>query len=312
MTLTSDYTVAAGDTLIIDAGATISFDDYVRLYVEGELDVTGTASSPATITRSGDSIAHEGIQFNATSRGRGSVIEHLFIEHAEWGITIYDSNPTLTDVYIENPDYVGVDMFNNANPTIQRLTIQDGGQDVSSSSVNNRYGIGLSIGASSNPLVLGATFDNLTTRAVNMWGDSSGFLRDLVISNISAVGTGGWLSAGVWVEDSVALFDNVSIDRSDTGVWVQHINQSLTTRPTFWDTTVTNSMYRGVMVGQTNRSNFNSPSMQSLRIWRFAVQVAPERRRPGCVTTQLESTRVELISSILAPSTTSATDSRPT
>ncbi|MCH2637572.1 MAG: right-handed parallel beta-helix repeat-containing protein [Candidatus Thalassarchaeum sp.] len=259
MTLTSDYTVAAGDTLIIDAGATIYFDDYVRLYVEGELDVTGTASSPATITRSGDSIAHEGIQFNATSRGRGSVIEHLVIEHAEWGITIYDSNPTLTDVYIENPDYVGVDMFNNANPTIQRLTIQDGGQDVSSSSVNNRYGIGLSIGASSNPLVLGATFDNLTTRAVNMWGDSSGFLRDLVISNISAVGTGGWLSAGVWVEDSVALFDNVSIDRSDTGVWVQHINQSLTTRPTFWDTTVTNSMYRGVMVEQTNRSNFNSP-----------------------------------------------------
>ena len=79
MTLTSDYTVAAGDTLIIDAGATISFDDYVRLYVEGELDVTGTASSPATITRSGDSIAHEGIQFNATSRGRGSVIEHLLI-----------------------------------------------------------------------------------------------------------------------------------------------------------------------------------------------------------------------------------------
>ena len=259
MTLTSDYTVAAGDTLIIDAGATISFDDGIRLYVEGELDVTGTASSPATITRSSDAIAHEGIQFNASSRGRGSVIDYLSIEHSEWGITIYNSNPTLNDVYIENPDYVGIDMFDNANPTIQRLTIQDGGQDVSSSSINNRYGIGLSVGASSNPLVLGATFDNLTTRAVNMWGDSSGFLRDLVISNISAVGTGGWLSAGIWVENSVALFDNVSIDRSDTGIWVQHINQSMNTRPTFWDTTVTNSMYRGVMVEQTNRSNFNSP-----------------------------------------------------
>ena len=259
MTLTSDYTVAAGDTLIIAAGATISFDDNVRLYVEGELDVTGTSSNPATITRSDDATAHEGIQFNATSRGRGSVIEYLVIEHAEWGITIYDSNPTLNDVYIENPDYVGIDMFNSANPTIQRLTIQDGGQDVASSSVNNRYGIGLSIGASSNPLVLGATFDNLTTRAVNMWGDSSGFLRDLVISNISAIGAGGWLSAGVWVEDSVVLFDNVSVDRSDTGIWVQHISDTVSTRPTFRDTTVTNSMYRGVMVEQVNRSNFNSP-----------------------------------------------------
>ena len=31
MTLPSDYTVAAGDTLVITAGATISFDDNVRL-----------------------------------------------------------------------------------------------------------------------------------------------------------------------------------------------------------------------------------------------------------------------------------------
>ena len=150
MTLTSDYTVAAGDTLVIDAGATISFADNVRLYVEGELDVDGTSTSPATITRSSNAIAHEGIQFNATSRGRGSVINHLNIQHAEWGITIYNSNPTLNDVRIENPDYVGIDMFDNANPTIQRLSVQDGGQDVASSSTNNRYGIGLSIGASSN------------------------------------------------------------------------------------------------------------------------------------------------------------------
>ena len=259
MTLTSDYTVAAGDTLVIDAGATISFADNVRLYVEGELDVDGTSTSPATITRSSNAIAHEGIQFNATSRGRGSVINHLNIQHAEWGITIYNSNPTLNDVRIENPDYVGIDMFDNANPTIQRLSVQDGGQDVASSSTNNRYGIGLSIGASSNPLVLGASFDNLTTRAVNMWGDSSGFLRDLEISNISAIGNSGWLSAGIWVEDSVALFDNVTIDRSDNGIWVQHISETVSTRPTFWDTTVTNSMYRGVFVEQFNRSNFNAP-----------------------------------------------------
>ncbi len=259
MTLTSDYTVAAGDTLVIDAGATISFADNVRLYVEGELDVDGTSTSPATITRSSNAIAHEGIQFNASSRGRGSVVNHLNIQHSEWGITIYNSNPTLNDVRIENPDYVGIDMFDNANPTIQRLTIQDGGQDVASSSVNNRYGIGLSIGANSNPLVLGATFDNLTTRAVNMWGDSSGFLRDLAISNISAIGNSGWLSAGIWVEDSVALFDNVSIDRSDNGIWVQHISETVNTRPTFWDTTVTFSMYRGVYVEQFNHSNFNAP-----------------------------------------------------
>jgi hypothetical protein len=192
LTLTSDYTVAAGDTLVIDAGATIQMTDGVRIYVEGELDVTGTAANPVTITIDANALSHEGIQFNATSRGRGSVLSHLVIEEAEWGITVYDSDPTMDDLYLDNPDYIGIDLFNGADPTIRRLTVQDGGQDVASSSVNNRYGIGLSIGAGSNPLVLGATMDGLTTRGINMWGNSQGYLRDIAISNISALGTGGW------------------------------------------------------------------------------------------------------------------------
>ncbi|MEC9090626.1 MAG: right-handed parallel beta-helix repeat-containing protein, partial [Candidatus Thermoplasmatota archaeon] len=64
---------------------------------------------------------------------------------------------------------------------------------------------------------------------------------------------------GIWVENSVALFDNVSIDRSDNGIWIQHNDPTVSTRPTFWDTTVTNSMYRGVFVEQYNKSNFNTP-----------------------------------------------------
>ena len=66
MTLTGDYTVAAGDTLIIDAGATISFDDNVRLYVEGELDVTGTASS----------LSSQGWQYEKASSQRWQVRVH--------------------------------------------------------------------------------------------------------------------------------------------------------------------------------------------------------------------------------------------
>jgi hypothetical protein len=257
--LSSDYTIAAGDTLIIDAGATIMLDDNVRIYVEGELDVTGTAANPATITKSSGGTAHEGIQFNATSRGRGSVIQHLVIEHAEWAITVYDSNPELEDVFIDNADYVGIDLFDSADPIIRRLRVQGGGQDVASQSVNNRYGIGLSIGAGSTAFVFGATFDGLTTRGINMWGNSGGVVRDIEISNISAVGAGGWLSAGIWVEDSIALFDNISVDRSDNGIWVKHITETMSTRPTFRDVVVTNSMYRGVQIEQENRSNTNVP-----------------------------------------------------
>ncbi|MBN17628.1 MAG: hypothetical protein CMB37_05675 [Euryarchaeota archaeon] len=262
MTLSSDFTVAAGDTLVITAGTTVAFGEGVRLYVEGELDATGTATNPVLITKSTDAVYHDGIRFNATSRGRGSVLNHVVVEHAQWAISIYDSNPSLNDVTINNADYVGIDMFDNADPTIQRLVINGGGQDVATLCNNNQWrcGIGLSIGASSNPLVLGATFENLTSRAVNMWGSSSGFLRDLSISNVSTVGSGsGWIPAGIWVENSVALFDNVSIDRSDNGIWIQHNDPTVSTRPTFWDTTVTNSMYRGVFVEQYNKSNFNTP-----------------------------------------------------
>ena len=259
LTLTSDHTVAAGDTLVIDAGTTVQMTDGVRIYVEGELDITGTAASPVTLTTDANAVSHEGIQFNATSRNRGSQVSHLVIEGAEWGITIYDSDPILDDVHLENPDYVGIDLFNGADPTIRRLSIQGGGQDVAQSSVNSRYGIGLSVGAGSNPLVLGATMDDLTTRGINMWGNSQGFLRDLVISNVSAIGTGGWLPAGIWVEDSVALYDNVSIHRSDNGIWVRHITPSWSTRPTFRDITVTDSQYRGVHVEQDNTSNWNAP-----------------------------------------------------
>ncbi|MEE2812065.1 MAG: right-handed parallel beta-helix repeat-containing protein [Candidatus Thermoplasmatota archaeon] len=257
--LTADYTVPAGDTLVIDAGSNIFLDDNVRLYVEGELDVTGTASNPVVMAKTTTGIAHEGIQFNATSRNRGSLIQHLVIEDSEWGITIYNSNPSLNDVYIENPDYVGIDMFDNADPVIQRLTVQDGGQDVAGFSVNTRYGIAISAGASSRPIVLGATFDGLTTRGINMWGGADGYFRDISISNITHIGNQGWKTAGIWVEDSLGLFDNITVDRTDDGVWVEHMTTGSTTRPTFRHLTVTNSMYSGVNVEQDNRSNFNSP-----------------------------------------------------
>ncbi|MDP6905880.1 MAG: hypothetical protein QF440_00495 [Candidatus Thalassarchaeaceae archaeon] len=257
--LTSHYTVAAGDTLVIDAGSTVFMNDDLRIFVEGELDITGTASNPVVFASSSTGIAHEGIQFNATSRNRGSSIQHLIMEDAEFGFTIYDSNPSLNDVYLDNPDYVGIDMYDNAEPVIQRLTVQDGGQDVAGLASNARSGIAISAGVSSRPIILGATIDGLTTRGINLWGDSDGYFRDVAISNITHIGNQGWQTAGVWVEDSLGLFDNVTIDRTDNGIWVEHYSTGATTRPTFREVTVSNSMYRGVNVEQDNRSNFNSP-----------------------------------------------------
>ena len=80
---------------------------------------------------------------------------------------------------------MGVDLFDGATPTINNLVINGGGADVHGFSTTWRYGIGLSIGANSAPIVNGFSANGLITRAINYWGNSGGLLSGLEISNIS-------------------------------------------------------------------------------------------------------------------------------
>ena len=114
-----DYTVASGDELRIQAGADIQMGPGVRIYVDGKLTAHGTAANPVTVSVQQAFIWHDGFQFNATSRGRGSHLQNMTISDAQYGITIYDSNPVIDDLYLDNPDYVGIDMFNSASPIIR-------------------------------------------------------------------------------------------------------------------------------------------------------------------------------------------------
>ena len=66
------------------------------------------------------------------------------------------------------------------------------------------------------------------------------------------------ISAGIWVEDSIPLIEESSIKRSDNGIFVRHITEGWTTRPTFESVVVEDSMYRGVMVEQYNHSQYSN------------------------------------------------------
>ena len=55
--------------------------------------------------------------------------------------------------YHSQPDFVGVDLFSGSNPAIDNLTIEGGGQDVHGISNTWRYGIGLSVGSGSSPIL---------------------------------------------------------------------------------------------------------------------------------------------------------------
>ena len=120
--LANDYTIEANDELIISACSSISMSNNVRIYVEGQLTIEGTTGCPVTINSDGTG-DHEGIQFNSTSRGSNSHINNLTISNARYGVTIWNSDPFIANLTINNPDDVGVDLFTLANPIINDLVV---------------------------------------------------------------------------------------------------------------------------------------------------------------------------------------------
>ncbi|MEK9652115.1 MAG: hypothetical protein VW102_07970, partial [Poseidonia sp.] len=173
--LSGSYTIGVADEIIVQPCTVIQLEANERIIVDGRLTVLGTASCPVVLQASGLG-DHEGIQFNSTSNGRGSVIENLTIEDAIYGLTIYGSNPVITNLTVVNPDRVAVDLFNSATPRITDLFVDQAGRNLPFQN-DWRYGLGLSIGAGSTPIVKRAVFTDLLTRAVNIWGGSGGLIE---------------------------------------------------------------------------------------------------------------------------------------
>ena len=255
VSLTSDYFVNVQDELLITSCTSVVMSPGIRIYVDGRLTIQGTSTCPVVLSSSSTTGDHEGIQFNTTSSGRGSTVNHLHIEDAIYGLTLYGSNPILNNVTIFNPDRVGIDMFGSSSPVIRDLHVEQAGRNIPFQN-DWRYGIGLSVGDGSTPIVQGAYFTDHLLRGLNLWGASGGLYRDIVMDNISGSVLGE--AAGVWVEDSVPLFEDLRIDKSDTGIIVRHIDDSGYTRAVFRDVDISNSMYRGVYLDKNNHTNYTN------------------------------------------------------
>ena len=257
--LVDGYTVESGEILIVEAGTEINLGDDKDILIAGRITIQGSSSSPVIL----NSIIgnHDGLIFNSSSNGLGSIIDNLTIRNSEYGITIYGSNPTINNLTVENADLVAIDLFDSASPRINDLIIEGGGQDIPLNT-NWRKGIGLSVGASSSPIVNGALINDLVTRGLNYWGNSGGIISNLHVSNISGATT--TIAAGIWVEDSLPLIIDSSVKRSDNGIYVRHITQGWNTRPTFTNLIVEDSQYRGVMVEQYNHSQFSNLPMNAV------------------------------------------------
>ena len=254
--LTSDYVIDVADELVIQACTTVSFDGGTRIYVDGRLTIEGTTSCPVVFQASTTATSgHDGIQFNASSNSRGSVIQNLTIQNAVYGVTIYGSNPSIENLTLLNPQRVGIDMFNYASPQFRDITIDQAGQNLPFQG-DWRYGLGISVGSGSAPIFDRVHISDVLTRALNIWGSSGGLFRNFTINNAS--GSSWVASAGVWVEDSQPLISGVSVDTSDTGIIIRHISDGGYTRAVVKDALITNSMYRGVYLDKNDHTNYTN------------------------------------------------------
>ena len=283
VSLSSSYTISVQDEVIVQPCTNITLPSGERIYVDGRLTIQGSETCPVILTSSGLS-DHEGIQFNQSSNQRGSIIRNLTIGESIYGITIYSSNPQLDDVTVINPDRVGLDLY-SANPIISNLFVNSAGKNLPWQG-DWRYGIGLSVGAGSTPIVNGARFTDHLTSAVNIWGSSGGVFRDIEIDNIT--GSSWAFVSGVWVEDSVPLLQNITIDRADSGIVVRHIDDSVRTRAVIKDMDISNSMYRGVYVDKlnhTNYTNYESADFTNLTVTGTGLS---EAKTPGIAYAAIE------------------------
>ena len=282
--LNSHHTIAVTDELVISACTNVTMSNGVRIYVEGRITVEGTNSCPVYFDFAGGG-DHMGIQFNSSSNGRGSKIDNASIIHSTYGITIYGSDPYLANVTIWNADDVAVDLFNSATPIIRNMVIDEAGQDWNFPTYW-RYGIGLSVGAGSAPNVDGLSVNDAVTRGVSLWGNSGGLFRNITITNVSGATLAE--SSGVWIQDSVPLFEGVSVNNSDHGTIIRHIDDGITTRAVIRDLEIKNSMYKALIIDKedhTNYTNYQSAIIEGLEI---SGTGGPDAKTPGLATATIE------------------------
>lgn len=114
--LPDGYLVDSGEVLSISPGTTVSIGSGHSLDVDGRIIVSGSVSSPVIINSiSGN---HEGLVFNYSSDGLGSRVDNLSVVDSKYGVTIYGSDPVISNLTVNNADNVAVDLYGGASPLI--------------------------------------------------------------------------------------------------------------------------------------------------------------------------------------------------
>jgi parallel beta-helix repeat protein len=142
-------TIAQGDTLTIESGASLQFVGDFDINVQGTVNVQGTSSLPVTFTTiSATPNPGDWGGFVLSGTSSALVMDYALIEYADRAIWAQDGNVTLTNSTLQNNVY-GL-LLSNAGGSISSSTLQ-----------NNSYGAWLD---NSSPTFSGNQITN------NIWG----------------------------------------------------------------------------------------------------------------------------------------------
>ena len=232
---------------------------------------------------------HEGIQFNSSSSGRGSIIQNLTIEDAVYGVTVYGSNPVIENLTVTNPEMLR--LTPSTRPHRELTTCSLTVQAATASGGDWRYGPGLSVG-SAPPIVNRAVFSDILTRAVNIWGGSGGLIQGITVDNCS--GSTWAMAAGIGLK-TASLCSRTSPLTSPIRAWSFATSMMAATR-TPWSDTLTSAIRCkcGVYVDKNNHTNYTNyetadftnltisnrvVQMQTANIGYAAPRLTPRARR---------------------------------
>ena len=226
-TFEEDYVIGSDETVVINPGIILQFNQSVRFIVNGTLLVEGREDRRVIFTYNKTSESDMyfeywmGIVFNRGSKG---MIRNSIIEYAFFGIEIRSSSPYIVGNVIRfNWQGSGINLDGALNPIISDNKIIDNNfgifSDRRSTAIIANCNIsnnGVGIETNSFLLISNVTFFDNLILTINFWNDSSPIIIDCIISGTE--GTHFWLHRNTHPKVYNTIFDedNVTIDDEAT------------------------------------------------------------------------------------------------
>lgn len=227
--ITENYVVPIGTTLYIEFGASVVFEGYFSIFVEGAIEATGTIADPILFT-SGLDYKEPGdwgsVQFNSTS-GVSSTISNAEFEYGEVGVKCMGASPSISESIFTKNLFSGIYTINSDS-------------NIDNNSISGNLGLGIH-----------AVGSNLT-----LWGNSiSGNGADGVLAQSSS-------SLSLWNNDILSNSnDGVHVSEGANAILVNNdisLNQhhgvllEETTSATLTSNVIANNSWSGLKAIQTD------------------------------------------------------------